>query len=125
MAGKMKAYHNDSTSIVPRAWLEATGAAVHHAQGEVVVVARTKADALRLVADRGWYNPTSRLFHVDESTPTKKLIDAGVIDMTREGVYAARNHVHDHTVVSVDAADQFTPVARWEYGRDGLTVHAL
>lgn len=113
-------------ALLPSDWLEAVKAPQHIRQGDVVAFAWSKKDLLGMYEDRGvgarsaeWLAGRSR-WSRDGSVGTswQMLIDDGVVDPTRPGIWVAHNIVKGSYVGEVMPNGSVELVARIGWDSD-------
>jgi hypothetical protein len=105
---KLKTYIG-TTVVLPFEWLKKVNTETSHIQGEVMIIATTKAAAIGMLVAAGAHPVTAEgilrecRVRVDSLPPTEQaLVDAGVADQAAPGAYAWRDGRDGGAIVRVD-----------------------
>lgn len=121
-------------TILPREWLSAVGSERHQCQGSLVIVANVKRDCDALLTDRGVGQYAADdmvrgLRVANQSNTVQNLIDAGVLDPAKAGVYVYYQAVKDYPIGRLNFDGSIEVVGHWRYdsgfGGRGLYVEPV
>lgn len=130
---KIKAFSLGGTEgFLPLSWLTAVDAPRHIQQGEAVAYAFSKADLAGMLEDRGLSRHAAdqmvKCFRLGPGgSGWALLVDAGVIDPTRAGIYAAHDLVKGSKVIEVPATGEPRVIAvmGYESGPGGRGLYVI
>lgn len=110
-------------AVLPRLWRDALETPIYRVQGSLVVVAATKKEAATLLGKARYAVKDLR---VNTSTHTQKMIDAGVIDTDRPGVYCYYGTTRDKPIVEITDHGLPIVVAHFRYSEGvGIIVEPV
>lgn len=109
---KLKTYLG-STVVLPYEWLRKVNTKTHHIQGQLMIVAATKAAAIEMLVAAGAHPVIAggllrecRVADADAlPTDEQALVEAGVADLAAPGAYAWRDGRDGGAIVRVDEPD--------------------
>lgn len=112
-------------TLLPREWLDVLGAERHVQQGEMLVVAPFKKDVGAMLVERGMDRLGTTLGRGSRqqkglSKNWSSAVEAGLIDLSRPGVYASvRGGIVNALIVEILVDGKAVPIGKFVFDGDG------
>lgn len=129
-----KIFTSSRMTALPRNWYTAVGGEHHASQGNLVVVADSKADATTLLVERGvGANRAKEMMSSTLMRPRSKslptsialLVEAGVVDLDVPGVYVYKDAVNGREIIEIAPDGDTSVVGRFVYENGVMSARAL
>lgn len=122
MTRSLKVWVQDSPPwLLPPEWCQAAGFPAHRSQGDVLILASTRAAGMGLLVEHGWSEREATSFmkhmHIHPyGDALQRLREARIVDMVTPGIFVWYRMQSDQVIVQAKPGGELVPVAHFRRG---------